>query len=60
MNTQRLPLDTDPSEMTDFEKNATTEELEQIVGELDEPDAVVNREREDGVSSPTALPPDRP
>ena len=27
------PRDDDPSDMTDFEKNATSEELEQLVGQ---------------------------
>jgi hypothetical protein len=47
MNTQRPPLDTDPSDMTDFEKNATLGELEQVVGEPDETDEAVNRERQE-------------
>ena len=46
MNSQRPPLDTDPSDMTDFEKNATLGELEQIVEEP-ETDEVVNRERQE-------------
>jgi hypothetical protein len=33
MDTQNPPKDSDPSEMTDFEKNATQEELERVVSE---------------------------
>ena len=47
MSTQQPPLDTDPSEMTDFEKNATLGELEQIVDESDRTDEAVNRERQE-------------
>lgn len=47
MNTQRPPLDTDPSEMTDFEKNATLGELDQIVAESEQTDEAVNRERQE-------------
>ena len=36
------PRDSDPSEMTDFEKNATLEELERVVPEPDS-----NRERQE-------------
>ncbi len=35
MDNQEPPRDSDPSEMTDFEKNATLEELELIVPEPD-------------------------
>ena len=35
MDDQEPPRDSDPSEMTDFEKNATLEELELIVPEPD-------------------------
>ena len=31
MQSQDPPRDSDPSDMTDFEKNATTEELEQLL-----------------------------
>jgi hypothetical protein len=47
MNNQRPPLDTDPSDMTDFEKNTTLGELEQIVDRPDERDEVANRERQE-------------
>jgi hypothetical protein len=42
METPRPPRDSDPSEMTDFEKNATLEELEQIAPEPDS-----NRDRQE-------------
>jgi hypothetical protein len=58
MNNQRPPLDTDPSDMTDFEKNATLGEFEQIVEEP-ETDELVNRERQERLSFPTASPPGR-
>ncbi len=35
MDSQNPPKDSDPSEMTDFEKNATQEELERVVPEPD-------------------------
>ena len=35
MDTQNPPKDADPSEMTDFEKNATQEELERVMSEPD-------------------------
>jgi hypothetical protein len=42
MEKQNPPKDSDPSEMTDFEKNATLEELEKVA-----PDADPNRERQE-------------
>ena len=35
MEPEDRPRDADPSEMTDFEKNATLQELEQVVPESD-------------------------
>lgn len=44
MNNQTLPRDDDPSDMTDFEKNATSEEFQQFERLEQEPDVpVVNR-----------------
>lgn len=37
MESQTLPRDDDPSGMTDFEKNATSEELERLEQEPDVP-----------------------
>jgi hypothetical protein len=42
MENQKPPRDSDPSEMTDFEKNATREELERVA-----PDPDPNRERQE-------------
>lgn len=38
MDSQTPPRDDDPSEMTDFEKNTTFEELEQLDQEREAPD----------------------
>ena len=35
MNEEQPPRDSDPSDMTDFEKNATSEEMEVIVPDVD-------------------------
>jgi hypothetical protein len=44
MDNQTLPRDDDPSGMTDFEKNATSEEFEQFEQLEQEPEVpVVNR-----------------
>ena len=40
MDNQTPPRDDDPSEMTDFEKNATFEEMEQFERESDTSDPV--------------------
>lgn len=46
MNNQTPPRDDDPSEMTDFEKNTTFEELERLEQESKPPDANrISRER---------------
>src|SRR5262245_51700559 len=42
MENQDPPRDSDPSEMTDFEKNATQEELKKVV-----PDPQLNRQRQE-------------
>jgi hypothetical protein len=41
MNNQTLPRDDDPSGMTDFEKNATSEEFEQFEQLEQEPEVPV-------------------
>lgn len=45
MDNQTPPRDDDPSEMTDFEKNTTFEELQQLEQDLQAPDA--NRIRQE-------------
>jgi hypothetical protein len=48
MDKQTPPRDDDPSEMTDFEKNATFEELEQLEQDPPRPDPnPIRQERED-------------
>lgn len=42
MDNQHPPRDSDPSEMTDFEKNATQEELKRVV-----PEPQQNRDRQE-------------
>ena len=42
MQNQDPPRDSDPSEMTDFEKNATQEELKRVIPEPD-----LNRDRQE-------------
>ena len=37
MKNQEPPRDSNPSEMTDFEKNATLEELERVIPDQREP-----------------------
>ena len=45
MDNQTPPRDDDPSEMTDFEKNTTFEELQQLEQDLQAPDS--NRIRQE-------------
>ena len=42
MENQDPPCDSDPSEMTDFEKNVTQEELKQVI-----PESPQNRDRQE-------------
>jgi hypothetical protein len=47
MNNQTPPRDDDPSDMTDFEKNTTFEELQQLEQEPEAPDQNrIKREQE--------------
>ena len=39
MDNQTPPRDDDPSDMTDFEKNTTSEELQQFEQDLEAPDS---------------------
>jgi len=41
MDNQEPPRDSDPSEMTDFEKNTTQEELKRVI-----PESHLNRDRQ--------------
>jgi hypothetical protein len=53
MDNQHPPRDSDPSEMTDFEKNTTLDELEKLVPE---PDAVERTRQEKGNRGPDQEP----
>jgi hypothetical protein len=53
MDNQHPPRDSDPSEMTDFEKNTTLDELEKLVHE---PDAAERTRQEKGNRGPDQEP----
>ena len=59
MNNQEPPRDDDPSDMTDFEKNTTFEELEQV--EVDRENPVPDHRSQDDTPHPVSpVPPPRP